>query len=79
MITPDYVAMEMTMANYGSPKAGFRFDVKAAGRVRGELQLEMDTLVKKLLRPSLTYQAKSLHLSALIKSRATSLAHPTVG
>ena len=50
MITPDYVAMEMTMANIMALQeaSGFRFDVKAADRVRGELQLEMDTLVKEI-------------------------------
>ena len=50
MTTPDYVLLEMTMANIMALQeaSGFRFDVKAADRVRGELQLEMDTLVKEI-------------------------------
>jgi DNA polymerase-1 len=50
MLTPDYVTMEMTMANIMAQQeaSGFRFDVQAADRVRGELQLEMDTLVKEI-------------------------------
>ena len=50
MLIPDYVTMEMTMANIMAQQeaSGFRFDVQAADRVRSQLQLEMDTLVKEI-------------------------------
>jgi len=47
----DYVELEMTMANIMALQeaSGFRFDVEAADRVRNQLQLEMDTLVKEIV------------------------------
>ena len=43
----DYVALEMEMARLMAQQeaSGFRFDVPAAERVRGELQQEMNDLI----------------------------------
>ena len=46
----DYVALEMEMARLMAQQeaSGFRFDIPAAERVRGELQQEMDDLIAKI-------------------------------
>ena len=48
--TPDYVTLEMRMAEIMSQQeaSGFRFDMDAAVRVRTELQGEFDELTKKI-------------------------------
>ncbi len=50
MTTPDYVALEMRMAELMSQQeaSGFRFDMEAAVRVRTELQQEFDDLTKTI-------------------------------
>jgi DNA polymerase-1 len=50
MMTPDYVKLEMQMAELMSQQeaSGFRFDMDAAVRVRSELQSEFDELTKKI-------------------------------
>ena len=50
MLTPDYVKLEMQMAELMSQQeaSGFRFDMDAAVRVRSELQSEFDELTKKI-------------------------------
>ena len=50
MLIPDYVKLEMTLANLMSQQeaSGFRFDMDAAVRVRAELQEEFDTLTQQI-------------------------------
>ena len=50
MMTPDYVKLEMRMAELMSQQeaSGFRFDMEAAVRVRSELQEEFDELTGKI-------------------------------
>ncbi len=50
MMIPDYVALEMRMAELMSQQeaSGFRFDMEAAVRVRSELQTEFDELTKRI-------------------------------
>ena len=50
MMTPDYVKLEMRMAELMSQQeaSGFRFDMEAAVRVRSELQTEFDELTNKI-------------------------------
>ena len=50
MTTPDYVKLEMRMAELMSQQeaSGFRFDMEAASRVRSELQTEFDELTKRI-------------------------------
>ena len=50
MMMPDYVKLEMRMANLMSQQeaSGFRFDMDAAVRVRSELQSEFDQLTEKI-------------------------------
>ncbi len=50
MTTPDYVVLEMQMAELMSQQetSGFRFDMEAAVRVRTELQQEFDDLTKTI-------------------------------
>ena len=50
MMTPDYVKLEMRMAELMSQQeaSGFRFDMEAAVRVRTELQQEFDDLTAKI-------------------------------
>ena len=50
MTMPDYVALEMRMAELMSQQeaSGFRFDMEAAVRVRTELQQEFDDLTKTI-------------------------------
>ena len=50
MTTPDYVKLEMRMAELMSQQeaSGFRFDMEAADRVRSELQGEFDELTNKI-------------------------------
>ena len=50
MQIPDYVKLEMRMAELMSQQeaSGFRFDMEAAVRVRSELQTEFDELTKRI-------------------------------
>ena len=50
MTTPDYVKLEMRMAELMTQQeaSGFRFDMDAAVRVRAELQQEFDDLTNKI-------------------------------
>ena len=50
MKIPDYVSLEMRMAELMSQQeaSGFRFDMEAAVRVRTELQEEFDSLTQKI-------------------------------
>ena len=50
MEIPDYVKLEMRMAELMSQQeaSGFRFDMEAAVRVRSELQTEFDELTKRI-------------------------------
>ena len=50
MTTPDYVKLEMRMAELMSQQeaSGFRFDMEAAVRVRSELQTEFDELTERI-------------------------------
>lgn len=50
MKIPDYVKLEMRMAELMSQQeaSGFRFDMEAAVRVRSELQTEFDELTKRI-------------------------------
>ena len=50
MQTPDYVKLEMRLAQLMSQQeaSGFRFDMEAATRVRAELQDEFDQLTKRI-------------------------------
>ena len=50
MLIPDYVKLEMTLANLMSQQeaSGFRFDMDAAVRGRAELQEEFDTLTQQI-------------------------------
>ena len=50
MMTPDYVKLEMRMAELMSQQeaSGFRFDMEAAVRVRTQLQQEFDDLTAKI-------------------------------
>ena len=51
MIVPDYVVLEMRLAELMSQQeaSGFQFDTDAAVRVRSELQDEFDEITKKIL------------------------------
>ena len=50
MQIPDYVKLEMRMAELMSQQeaSGFRFDMEAAVRVRSELQTEFDELTERI-------------------------------
>lgn len=50
MMIPDYVKLEMRMAELMSQQeaSGFRFDMEAAVRVRSELQTEFDQLTERI-------------------------------
>ena len=50
MMIPDYVKLEMRMAELMSQQeaSGFRFDMEAAVRVRSELQTEFDELTERI-------------------------------
>ena len=72
MMTPDYVKLEMRMAELMSQQeaSGFRFDMDAAVRVRSELQSEFDQLTRRSQRSTSTCLARSSHPNVQTRRRA---------
>ena len=70
MKIPDYVLLEMRMAELMSQQeaSGFRFDMDAAIRVRTELQGEFDTLAETI-KSKYLYILASSHLSVQTRRR----------
>lgn len=67
----DYVLLEMRMAEIMSQQqaSGFRFDVAAAERVRGELQNEVTQLEQSIQSRYIYVPERSIHLNGQTKLR----------